>query len=498
MRATARSGTPRALRRRVPAAVDPQLLAPGLSRDYLLYHQVCPIARTSDGGLKVAATSEAFLGDAVPDLETLYGCRVVVEEVSRDELMQLIARWTLDLERPGIDVGTDGADDQLSDVRDLAIQPPVIRLLNLLVRDAYDARASDIHIEATSSGLRTRFRVDGVLVPAIDCPPEYQFAIVSRVKLLANLDIAERRRPQDGRIRVRLDERELDLRVSTVPTSHGESVVLRLLDRGGAPVSLSDLGLSADTLPAFTRDLGRPHGLIIVTGPTGSGKTTTLYSALQLRSADAEKIITVEDPIEYALTDIVQVPVHRTAGVTFATALRSILRQDPDVVMIGEMRDEETAEIAVQASLTGHLVLSTLHTNDAVGAVLRLRDLGVPEYLIAATLQSVLSQRLMRTVCSECVEWRDENLDGAVPGGRVARAVGCSACRGTGYRGRCGVFEYLAISPSLRDAISQRAELERLRELAMSEGLNSLENDAWKKVAEGLTTPEELRRVIHA
>jgi general secretion pathway protein E len=365
-----------------------------------------------------------------------------------------------------------------TDVRDLANQPPVVRYVNLLVRDAYDAGASDIHLESTRTGLAARFRLDGVLTRAPEPPSHLHHAVVSRIKLLAELDIAERRRPQDGRIRVRLDTRELDLRVSTVPTMFGESVVLRLLDRGGRPVQLEALGMPLGVLEGVAALTGRPHGMILVTGPTGSGKTTTLYAGLQRRNTAVEKIITIEDPIEYQLPDITQVPVHRQAGVTFASALRSILRQDPDVVMIGEMRDTETAEIAVQAAMTGHLVFSTLHTNDAVSAVPRLLDLGVPEYLVAATVEGVLAQRLVRVICPEC--------DGSK----------CPSCRQTGFRGRIGIFELLIVTDAIRDAIARRASRAELRQLAQVAGMRTLHQDALDKVTQGLTTLEEVNRVV--
>jgi type II secretory ATPase GspE/PulE/Tfp pilus assembly ATPase PilB-like protein len=302
---------------------------------------------------------------------------------------------------------------------------------------------------------------------------------------------------------VRLESRELDLRVSTVPTMHGESVVLRLLDHGGRPVSLTELGMSPDVLTAMTRLAQRPHGMLLVTGPTGSGKTTTLYAALQMRDALREKIITVEDPIEYQLADIAQVPVHRQAGVTFGSALRAILRQDPDVIMIGEMRDRETAEIAVQAAMTGHLVFTTLHTNDAVGAVPRLLDLEVPDYLVAATLEAVLAQRLVRRTCDDCrVTYQPSPESVAALSGRpvlsveLTRGVGCVSCRGTGFRGRLGLFELLIVSDDMKDAITHQRSRSQLRAIATEAGLVPLRDDGWQKVQAGLTTVEEVLRVV--
>src|SRR4051812_2518528 len=307
-------------------------LSPAFTRAFLAHHRICPRGFAVDGRVVVAATEDAHRG-ALEDITRVYGRGTVVETVAREELEQLVERLATRSDRSIELAHADTSDVLAADVRDLANQPPVIRYVNLLVRDAYDASASDIHLEATRNGLLARFRVDGVLIPAPEPPASLEQAVLSRIKLLAELDIAERRRPQDGRIRVRLEARELDLRVSTIPTMHGESVVLRLLDHGGRPVTLADLGMSRCVLEATTRLAARPHGMVLVTGPTGSGKTTTLYAALQQRSASTEKIITVEDPIEYQLPGVTQMPVHRQSGVTFGAALRAILRQDPDVVM---------------------------------------------------------------------------------------------------------------------------------------------------------------------
>jgi len=454
------------------------------------------------------------LPEALDDLSIAYCSTVIAESASADEVERLIERLateaerTVELERAGAD---DAWDDPLTaDVRDLATQPPVVRYVNLLVRDAFDAGASDIHLEATRAGLSARFRLDGILIPAPEAPAALHHAIVSRVKLLAELDIAERRRPQDGRIRVRLESRELDLRVSTVPTMYGESVVLRLLDRGGRLVGLVDLGMSPATLHAMQSLARKPYGLILVTGPTGSGKTTTLYAALLSREAATEKLITVEDPIEYQLPGVTQVPVHREAGISFAQALRSILRQDPDVLMIGEMRDSETAGLAVQAAMTGHLVFSTLHTNDALGAIPRLTDLGVPSYLVAATLEAVLAQRLVRRVCERCAEkytpsreelsllgLSEEEMNAV---GQLVHGTGCAACRSTGYRGRVGVFELVMVSDELREAIAHGASEGELRALIdgpVSHGA-TLRSDGWAKALAGLTTIEEVLRVVQS
>lgn len=481
----------------------PLLLADGLTREYLLHHRVCPKEYSPDGAIVVAVADDALL-DALEDMAIAYGAAIETERILPDQLEGLIERMATRTEGRIELARVEGEEDEFTaDARNLANQPPVIRYVNLLVRDAYDAQASDIHLEATRTGAVTRFRLDGVLVPAPEVPPGLHQAVVSRIKLLAEMDIAERRRPQDGRIRVRLESRELDLRVSTVPTMFGESVVLRLLDRGGRPVRLGELGMAPDILREMERLGRRSHGMILATGPTGSGKTTTLYATVALRDATAEKIITVEDPVEYQLPGITQVPVHREAGVTFGSALRSILRQDPDVVMIGEMRDAETAEIAVQAAMTGHLVFTTLHTNDSITAIPRLLDLGIPDYLTAATVEAVLAQRLVRRICDACrAEYHPtpERIallaDEPASSTTYTHGEGCPSCRGTGFRGRIGIFELLVLSDALREAVMRRAPGQELRELATGAGLRPLRADGWAKVKAGLTTVEEVLRVV--
>jgi general secretion pathway protein E len=483
----------------------PLPLARGVSREFLLHHRVCPIGFGADGRLRVA-TDEGSQLEALDDLGIAYGCAVEAETLPTDELERLIERLATHTERAiELESGAGEDEEATTDVRDLANQPPVIRYVNLLVRDAFDAGASDIHLESTRNGLSVRFRLDGVLTPASEPSAQLQHAIVSRIKILADLDIAERRRPQDGRIRVRLQERELDLRISTVPTMFGESLVLRLLDRGGRPVRLEELGLAAELESAVAGLARRPHGMVLVTGPTGSGKTTTLYAALSLRDATAEKIVTVEDPVEYQLSGITQVPIHGQAGVTFASALRSLLRQDPDVVMVGEMRDPETTAMAIQAAMTGHLVFSTLHTNDALGALPRLLDLGTPEYLVAATLEGVLAQRLVRRICDHCREEYEPSEAGVArlresatgdPPTSYMRGVGCSACRGTGYRKRIGLFELAVFTDAMKAAVARRVTGDELAVLARRSGMQTLRADGWAKVRTGETTVEEVLRVL--
>ena len=494
-------------------------LADQFAAEYLEYYRLLPLELT-ETALRVAVAGEPH-AEAVADLAASYERAVELIPVDPDELRDGIRRsfaaaesvveLVHDLDAAGTSEGEAGWDAPLADARDLATQPPVIRYVNLLIREAHDAQASDIHLEATREGLRVRLRIDGVLSELPAPPRGLQAAVISRVKLLAELDIAERRVPQDGRIRVRLEQRELDLRVSTVPTLHGESVVLRLLDRGGRAVTLDELGMAPATLTTFRRLAERPHGILLATGPTGSGKTTTLYAALGLRHPSEEKIITVEDPVEYHLPSVTQVPVNAKAGVTFAAALRSILRQDPDVLMVGEMRDAETAAIAVQAAMTGHLVFSTLHTNDAVSALTRLLDLGVESYLVAATVEAVLAQRLVRRVCRECREPYDPDpgvvallagkpVDadhaGTAHGGvALQRGRGCTACRGTGYRGRVGIYELLVMTEELKTALLRSPEIGALRVLAHAQGMATLRQDGWVKAQAGLTTVEEVLRV---
>lgn len=493
----------------MPASLISKLpLTESFEAEYLEYNGILPLEVAEDR-LKVAVSGDPAV-EVLDDLQISFGLKLDLFPVTRDELNDGIRRAfaaaesVVELVRDldGVFGTVSESESPLADARDLANQPPVIRFVNLLIREAHDARASDIHLESTRDGLRARFRIDGVLTDVPSPPKGLQAAVVSRVKLLAELDIAERRIAQDGRIRVRLEERELDLRVSTVPTMHGESVVLRLLDRGGRPVSLDELGMAPQTLHHFEELAQRPHGIVLATGPTGSGKTTTLYAALGLRRGASEKIITVEDPIEYQLPDVTQVPVNVKAGMTFAAALRSLLRQDPDVIMVGEMRDAETAQIAVQAAMTGHLVFSTLHTNDAASALMRLLDLKVEPYLIAATVECILAQRLVRRICPDC-RTRYKPAPQAVallaerPTGEITldRGSGCRGCRDTGYLGRTGLFELLAVTDDVRHAISRLASLAALRDLARSGGMTTLRQDGWAKVQAGITTVEEILRV---
>jgi general secretion pathway protein E/type IV pilus assembly protein PilB len=410
---------------------------------------------------------------------------------------------SMGIDDDGVKVLEDQNETDL-DISNAAQDASIIKFVNQVLAEALDSRATDVHIEPFENQLRVRYRIDGVLVEA-NIPPQvrkFQAAIVSRLKILSHLDIAEKRLPQDGRIRLKVAGREIDLRVSVIPMIHGEAVVLRILDRGDALLGLEHLGMSARDNAVWTRVLDLPHGIILVTGPTGSGKTTTLYAALsKINNADL-KIITIEDPVEYQLRGINQIQVNTKSGLTFGAGLRAILRHDPDVVLIGEIRDRETAEIAVQASLTGHLVFSTLHTNDAPGATTRMIDMGVEPYLVASSLETVAAQRLVRLICPKCKEEspREEAQKLQAEFGDVVpdvlyRGKGCRNCQNTGYRGRQGVFEMMPVTDEIRAQILERRSSRDIRKTAMAQGMNSLRSDGWRLIREGKTTPEEVLRM---
>lgn len=398
----------------------------------------------------------------------------------------------------------DQTDDEDMDLAEAAEGASIIRFVNQILTEAIQMRATDVHIEPFENELRIRYRIDGVL-KEVPIPPEvrrFHAAIVSRIKILSHLDIAEKRLPQDGRIKIRIDDMEVDVRVSVIPMLHGEAVVLRLLSRSSVLLGLEQLGMSPEDHDVFSRLLELPYGIILVAGPTGSGKTTTLYAALSQINNVERKIITIEDPIEYHLKGINQIQVSTKAGLTFAGGLRSILRHDPDVVLIGEIRDRETAEIAVQASLTGHLVFSTLHTNDAPSALVRLVDMGVEPYLVASTLEGVLAQRLVRIICPDCAETYTPNhtdllrkeFGDHLPD-EFRRGVGCEKCQGMGYLGRKGIFEQMTVTEELRAAITEGANHARIRQLAVKNGMKTLREDGLRYLQDGRTTVEELLRL---
>lgn len=381
-----------------------------------------------------------------------------------------------------------------------AEEAPVVKLVNLIVMQSIKDKASDIHIEPEENLVRVRFRIDGILHEVLIIPKNLQSVIASRIKILAKMDIAETRKPQDGRIGLKMENRALDLRVSTFPTIHGENIVLRILDKSSVILGLVDLGFSEKDLKDFDKLIRMSYGIILVTGPTGSGKTTTLYSALSTINSLEKNIITVEDPVEYELPLVRQTQVNVKAGLTFAAGLRSILRQDPDVVMIGEIRDRETADIAIQASLTGHLVFSTLHTNDAASAVTRLIDMGVEPFLISSSVIGILAQRLVRVICQKCKEKYTPGSEvlkdlGLKEGTGFYKGKGCDACKNTGYAGRIGIFEFLRLSDDIKKLIVAKTSSEEIKKTALREGMRALHDDGLDKVRKGITTIEEVLRV---
>jgi general secretion pathway protein E len=484
-------------------------LARRLSPKYLDEHCLIPLSVT-DGGELLVAAGGPLDPTVLDELAWTYEHPVRLTDAPAAEIHAAIMSAQSDEPADAGEHSRDGdllllSEDEatIDDLRALANQTPVIKLVNLLILEALRARASDIHLEAGADGLRVRYRIDGVLQEMSNPPRQYQAAVISRVKIMAALNIAERRLAQDGRIRLRLSDRDLDLRVSITPTLHGESVVLRILDRGAGVRDLRELGMPPRVLSDFEQLVRQPHGIVLVTGPTGSGKTTTLYGAIGQLNQPGVKIVTVEDPVEYQIAGVTQIPVNAKIGLTFAAALRSILRHDPDVIMVGEMRDREAAEIAIQAALTGHLVFSTLHTNDAPAGVTRMSDMGIEPYLVAATVLGIVAQRLVRMVCESCAEdvaLTDDVLarigagQSVVESPRFRRGRGCEDCGGTGYRGRTGLYELMPMTPELREAVVRRAPLSELRALAGVAGTASLRAAGWAKACAGLTTAEEVLR----
>jgi type II secretion system protein E len=468
-----------------------------------------------NNGTLVVATSDPFNLYPLDELSVATGQTIVPVLAKRSEIVGLIKAHlgvgsetvegllaqTDDRVELMEEVETDG-----SELSEMAQEPSVVRLVNEILLEAIESRSSDVHVESQASGLHIRYRIDGVLHPQ-PVPPEitrFQAAIISRLKIMARLNIAERRLPQDGRIELRVAGREVDVRVSVIPMIHGEGIVLRLLDKGGMDFTLSNLGMSAELYKTFQELIRLPHGIILVTGPTGSGKSTTLYSSLlEIRSGET-KIITTEDPVEYQLEGINQIQVHPKIGLTFANSLRSILRHDPDIVLVGEIRDLETAENAIQASLTGHLVFSTLHTNDAAGAYMRLTDMGVEPFLVSSTVEAVMAQRLVRTLCPHCKEaYRpgaselpdDFPFDLLQEDAVLYRAAGCRECRHVGYQGRVGLFELLVTTEKIRQLAHDRASTWVIQQQAVREGMRTLREDGWRKVLAGRTGVEEVVRV---
>ena len=491
-------------------SVDEQLLQKPPAR-LLLKHGLLPLRE--ENGAVLVATSRLFDTSGLEELRVAIGRELKPVLAPAEEIARCVRKYLgvgADTVQSLVSVADEagvrlveegeGAVDLSEDAEDASI----IRFVNQVLTEAIELRATDVHIEPFEDELRVRYRIDGVLQEA-SIPAEvrrFRASIVSRVKILSQLDIAEKRVPQDGRIKLMIAGREIDVRVSVIPMLHGEAVVLRLLDRSSALLGLEGLGMSSHDLETLSRICELPHGIVLVTGPTGSGKTTTLYAALSRINDVSRKIITIEDPIEYHLYGINQIQVSTKAGMTFARGLRSILRHDPDVVLVGEIRDRETADTAVQASLTGHLVLSTLHTNDAPGAVTRLIDMGVEPYLVASSLEAVVAQRLVRVICPDCKEsYRPPQLKALrdefgpdVPD-LLQRGAGCRRCQGTGYRGRTGIFELMPVTEPIRGLVLQRTSTRDVRRQALADGMLSLRQDGWRHVLAGHTTVEEVLRV---
>ncbi|HTZ38794.1 MAG TPA: type II secretion system ATPase GspE [Syntrophales bacterium] len=487
------------------------LVLEGVSSRFIRENRIIPL-EFKDNVLKVvmANPDDRVLVDALraaldADILVFTGESHVID----DYLSRFYTQESQDIGKiiENIDEGNVGilqgeAEEDVGHLKDLASEAPIIRLVNLLITHAVESRTSDIHIEPYENELRVRYRIDGVLHDIESIPKRLQAAVISRVKIMSKLNIAERRLPQDGRIRLKVGEREIDLRVSSIPVLYGESVVMRILDRKGIMIDLHGLGFPPQTLTAFEQLIAKPNGILLVTGPTGSGKTTTLYGALDRINSPDKKIITVEDPVEYQIGRINQIQVKAQIGLTFSNALRHIVRQDPDVIMIGEIRDLETAEIAVQSALTGHLVFSTLHTNDAPSAITRLLDLGVENFLLSSTIRGILAQRLVRVICPHCREMdpsaasAEELARFGIPAGsQLYRGRGCEKCTGTGYHGRMGIFELLLVDDAIRKLILRDADASQIREAARAGGMRTLLEDGADKVRQGITTAGEVFRV---
>jgi type II secretion system protein E len=486
--------------------LDPAVIAL-IPTELAFRHQALPLSATPTT-LRVAVANP-FNGAAADDIRLVTGRDVELVCADPRELRRLVEeyytrRMIADTVDDDVQV-LDGDDDEIGDLESMAREATVVKLVNLILRQAVQERASDVHVEPFEKGLQVRYRIDGILHDVPAPPKRLQAAIISRLKIMATLDIAERRKPQDGRIKTRIAGQEIDIRVSTVPTLYGESVVLRLLYRNAMNYTLAEIGMLPSALSRIEQLISLPHGMILATGPTGSGKTTTLYAALRAAYSVEKKILTIEDPIEYQLAGVNQIQVHTQVGLTFATGLRHILRQDPDIIMVGEIRDPETAEMAVQSALTGHLVFSTLHTNDAPSAITRLLEMGIQPYLVSSSVEAVIAQRLVRVICPKCKAPREDmdtllaKLSGSeFPITRhdmLYMGRGCDYCKQSGYRGRTGIYEMLTMDNAVRPLVMERAPASAIRAVATQQGLRSLREDGWQKVLLGVTTVEEVLRV---
>ncbi|MDX6209093.1 MAG: type pilus assembly protein PilB [Frankiales bacterium] len=470
-------------------------------------HTALPIAY-EDGRLLVAMADPANVF-AIDDIRSLAGCEVKPVVATRADVLQAINRYhRADADLDDLTSTIDAEDDNhdLASVKEVVEDAPIVKFVNLLITQAIQDRASDIHIEPAERELRVRFRIDGVLHEVMKSPKSIQSGVISRLKIMSDLNIAERRIPQDGRLSVTANGKKIDLRVATLPTVWGEKVVMRVLDNSTAMLTLADLGFSDNNYERYSQSFGKPYGMILVTGPTGSGKSTTLYATLNIVSTPEKNVITVEDPVEYRIPLINQVQVNNKAGLTFAAALRSILRSDPDIVLIGEIRDHETARIAVEASLTGHLVLSTLHTNDAPSAITRLIEMDLEPFLVGSAVDAVLAQRLARRLCSKCKEPYSPSAESLAanrypwtpgePLPTLYRPVGCSNCSKTGYKGRLALHEVMVVSEDVERMAVERASSAAIGRVAREQGMTSLRDDGMRKVGEGVTSLEEILRVV--
>ena len=486
---------------------------PGLeiSEVFLKEKQVLPLKMVDD--CLTLAAFDPFDLETFENLKISLGKEIKINLSSQEDILEGIERFygrghsamgrmvSSIQEEEDIELDLESTEH----IRDMASEAPVIKLVNHIVNQAIDMGASDIHLEPFADDLILRYRIDGMLYEHEAPPKRLNSAIVTRIKIMAHLDIAERRLPQDGRIRIQSQGKDIDVRVSTLPTLFGESVVMRILDRGNIVVNLDHLGFPKQELEIYQQLIHKPYGQILVTGPTGSGKTTTLYGSLEKINTPDKKIVTIEDPVEYQLRGVNQIHIKPQIGLTFATGLRSIVRQDPDVIMIGEIRDSETADIAIQSALTGHLVFSTVHTNDASGAITRLQEMGIESFLISSAVLGVLAQRLVRVICTECKEscaiepgtLLDMGIDDPEPPSSF-RGRGCTHCNETGYRGRTGIYELLVIGDEVRQLILSHAGTQEIRECAIHLGMTTLRQDGWRKVLAGVTTVEEIIRVTHS
>ena len=482
----------------------------GISSRFIRENKIIPLEMKNNLLKVVMANPEDLMAIDALRVATaadimVYACdtKVIEDYISRfyEQESQNINRIIEDLGEGGIEFLSEQEED-VGHLKDLASEAPIIRLVNMFITRAVESRASDIHVEPFEDEMKVRYRIDGVLHDIESTPKRLQAAIVSRIKIMAKLNIAERRLPQDGRIRLRVGENELDLRVSTIPVLYGESVVMRILRKEGIVIDLDLLGFGQETLRSFNQLITKPNGIFLVTGPTGSGKTTTLYGALDKINAPDKKIITVEDPVEYQLKGVNQIQVKPQIGLNFANTLRHIVRQDPDIIMIGEIRDLETAEIAIQSALTGHLVFSTLHTNDAPSAITRLLDMGVENFLLSSTIRGILAQRLVRVICPACKEKdttvsdkEELKLFGIDTGQLLYHGKGCEQCASTGYYGRAGIFELLVVGDEIRKLILKSADANQIRETAKRYGMKTLLEDGAEKIKTGVTTLNEVLRV---